>query len=113
LGNKHQIEIAACVFELGDAAPTEIQLTRADQFRARDDRPSYVPAWYINAEIVSKVIAHAKATTDKFVTDYEHQTIYSKGNGQPAPAAGWYRKLEWSEGSGLFAVDVEWTEYHC
>ncbi|WP_438805125.1 phage protease [Sodalis sp. (in: enterobacteria)] len=34
----------------------------------------------------------------------------ARGNGQPAPAAGWYSQLEWVEGLGLFAVDVEWTE---
>lgn len=30
-------------------------------------------------------------------------------NDQPAPAAGWFGKLEWRK-SGLYAVDVEWTE---
>jgi phage I-like protein len=43
------------------------------------------------------------------VVDYEHQTLLAAQNGHPAPAAGWFSKLEWRE-SGLFAIDVEWTE---
>ncbi len=46
---------------------------------------------------------------DDFVIDYEHQTIQASKNGQPAPAAGWFKRLEWREGQGLFAVDVRWT----
>jgi phage I-like protein len=43
------------------------------------------------------------------VVDYEHQTLLAAQNGQPAPAAGWFGKLEWRE-SGLYAIDMEWTE---
>ena len=42
--------------------------------------------------------------------DYEHQTLNKATNGQPAPAAGWFKGLEWREGQGLFMVQIEWTE---
>lgn len=29
---------------------------------------------------------------------------------QPAPAAGWFKRMEWREGIGLFATDVRWTD---
>lgn len=46
------------------------------------------------------------------VIDYEHQTLNAEKNGQPAPAAGWFKgsSVEWREGSGLFATNVEWTD---
>lgn len=41
--------------------------------------------------------------------DYEHQTLYTRENGQPSPAAAWFKKLEWRENDGVYATDVEWT----
>ena len=58
-----------------------------------------------------------KKVMDKFdrnkvdmVIDYEHQTLNKATNGQPAPAAGWFKGLEWRDGLGLFMVQIEWTE---
>jgi phage I-like protein len=56
------------------------------------------------------LIAAADARQTPYVIDYEHQTLRSAKNGLPAPASGWFKKLEWREGVGLFAVDVEWTD---
>jgi phage I-like protein len=44
------------------------------------------------------------------VIDYEHQTLNAATNGQPAPAAAWFSTLEWRDGDGLYATDVQWTE---
>lgn len=43
------------------------------------------------------------------VIDYEHQTLHTVKNGQPAPAAGWIHALRWIEGKGLHAL-AELTE---
>lgn len=91
-------------------AGSEIQLLPAGEFRARDGRPHGVKAWRSNAAIARKIIERAAARQTPFVIDYEHQTLLSEQNGQPAPAAGWFRHMEWREGEGLFATDVEWTE---
>lgn len=96
------------------AAAAEIQLLPAGLFRAADGsgRPEGLVGWYIDAEIAGRLIAQAAARQTKFVIDYEHQTFLAEKNGQPAPAAGWFdgRGLEWREGRGLFATQVEWTE---
>lgn len=96
------------------AADAEIQLLPAGRFRAADGsgRPVGLDGWYIDAEIAGRLIAQAAARATKFVIDYEHQTFLAEKNGQPAPAAGWFdgRGLEWREGRGLFATQVEWTE---
>ena len=47
---------------------------------------------------------------NEFVIDYEHQTVLSADNGQPAPAAGWAARVEWRDGLGLFAADIRWTD---
>lgn len=108
--NNHQlIGLAACTFEVQPGA-REIQLTPAGLFRARDGRPHDVPAWRIDAAIAARLIARVAARANPLVIDYEHQTLAAEQNGQPAPAAGWFKRLEWREGQGLFAVDVEWTE---
>ena len=101
------IALAACAFAL--TAGAEIQLLPAGEFRSSDVRPKEVSAWRMDAEIAAALIAQIDARANRLVVDYEHQTLLSADNGQPAPAAGWFKKLEWRE-DGLWAVDVEWTE---
>lgn len=101
---------AALSFAIALADGAAIQLTPAGVFKARDGRPGgKLPGWKIDAAIAARVIARASARQTPFVTDYEHQTLATEKNGQPAPAAGWFKNLEWREGQGLFATDVTWT----
>lgn len=90
-------------------AGREFRILPAGVFRAKNGRPAHLPGWKINAEIARRVIA-ASASVDDLVIDYEHQTINAEKNGQPAPAAGWFKRMVWREGAGLFAVDVRWTD---
>ena len=104
----HSIALAACSFEL--QAGNELQLFPQGLFRARDGRPHEVDAWQIDQVVAEQLIAQVAALTNPLPIDYEHQILHAIENGQPAPAAGWFKQLEWREGKGLFAVDVEWTE---
>lgn len=106
----HQnLGIAACAISV--TASAEIQLLPAGEFRARvTGRPDDAPYWYIDAALASVIIADFETQKVRSVIDYEHQTLLTAKNGQPAPASGWFSKLEWREGVGLFATDVEWTE---
>lgn len=92
-------------------ATNEIQLFPAGEFAGVDGRPTDVEGgkWVINAELAAALVAQIDAAKTPLVIDYEHQTLRSAENGQPAPASGWFRKVEWREADGLFAVDVEWT----
>lgn len=101
------VAIAACSMAVTSA--NEIQLLPAGEFRARDGRPSDAPCWRSNADTAAALIAAANARLTPYVIDYEHATLIAKRTGQPAPAAGWYKNLEWREGVGLFATDVKWT----
>lgn len=102
--------IAALSISLPDgAAPVAVQLFPAGEFRARDGRPGNVPAWKMDAGIAAKLIVAAKARATPYVIDYEHQTLLSEQNGQPAPAAAWFNGLEWRPGDGLYATGVQWT----
>ncbi|MDH4229970.1 MAG: phage protease [Nitrospirota bacterium] len=105
---KSHIGIAVCHLDLANTG--EIQLLPAGKFRAMDNRPGGIDAWRVDADIAARVIAREAGRVSDFVIDYNHQTIYSRENGQPAPAAGWFRRMEWREGRGLFAVDVRWTD---
>lgn len=107
-----RLGVAACSMTL--TAGNEVQLMPAGAFRALDGRPvdkqgKPLPDWNINAATAQGVINAAAARATPFVIDYEHQTLHAKTNGQRAPASGWFHKLEWREGVGLFAVDVKWT----
>ncbi|WP_293266749.1 phage protease [Neptunomonas sp.] len=86
------------------------QLLPAGQFRAVDGRPFDVPGnhWFIDAEVANQLIALANDRTNDLVIDYEHQTLKAEENGQPAPAAGWFKTMEWREGSGLW-IKPQWT----
>jgi phage I-like protein len=108
MANALRTHIAACAARIRNAG-SEIQLFPAGSFRARDGRPHGIPAWVIEAEAAARVIALAEQRRTPFVIDYEHQTLAAETSGQPAPAAGWFERLEWREGDGLYAVDVEWT----
>jgi len=101
--------IAVCSFAL-NAATNEVQLTPAGHFKAVDGRPFDAKDWYIDGVIAARIIANAEARITPFIIDYEHQTLLSEKNGQPAPAAARFSTLEWRDGQGLFATDVKWTE---
>lgn len=102
-----QVAIAACTAIIGNGA--EIQLTPAGIFRGIDGRPHNAPHWYIDADVAGVLIEAASGRVNSYVIDYDHQTLRAKENGQKAPAAGWFKKLEWREGEGLFGTGVEWT----
>lgn len=100
--------IAVCSFEL-QASANAVQILPAGAFRSSDTRPDDVPAWHVTPGVAAQLVAAAAARKIDYVIDYEHQTLASEHNGQPAPAAGWFRRLEWRDGQGLFATDVAWT----
>jgi phage I-like protein len=100
------VALAACSFSLGAVADDNtiwLQVTPSGHFTPADGREIKVPSWHINQAVASKVIERFHSTKTKRVVDYEHQTLRKEENGQPAPAAGWYKDLEWREGEGLFA----------
>jgi phage I-like protein len=90
-------------------ASTEVQLFPAGGFRARDGRPVGLQHWYIDGAIAANLVEAAAARINPYVIDYDHQTLRAQQNGKPAPAAGWFKALEWREGAGLFATGVDWT----
>jgi phage I-like protein len=104
------IALSAQLIELGGSAPSEIKLLPAGMFKAKDGRPHGLPGWMMSDTSALMILSAAQSQQDKFLIDYDHQTLYSKENGQPAPAAGWFGSLEWRSGVGLFAVDVSWTD---
>lgn len=107
------VAIAPCFFQVlpGTTADelVEIQVTPAGAFRPRDGREMPVDAWTLDAATAALVIARFRANKTPLVVDYEHQTLQAEQNGQPAPAAGFIRDLEWREGYGLVAK-VELTQ---
>jgi phage I-like protein len=94
------------------AAPSEIRLLPAGRFAATDGsgRPEGIAAgWLLDEAAAAAVIARMASRVSDIVIDYDHQTLYKEANGQPAPAAGWFKQVEWRPGDGLYAVDVRWT----
>jgi len=100
---------AALAFELG-INNSKIQLFPAHDFKAKDGRPKEITRWKINRTIAANLISQIDQQQDKVLIDYEHQTLNASKNGQPAPASGWFKNIQWVEGLGMFATDVEWTE---
>ncbi|MDR0233488.1 MAG: phage protease [Zoogloeaceae bacterium] len=83
----------------GDA-PAWIHLIPSGEFSGRDGRGPYT----LDADAVTAAFA---ARNMPLAIDYEHQSIHSTDNGQPAPAAGWIKTLEARE-DGIWG-QVEWT----
>jgi phage I-like protein len=104
--------IAALTFEISDRTGKTIQLLPAGRFSSVDGRPASIAAckeWVCGPEQASAIVKLAAQRQGRMVIDYEHQTLNAPTNGQKAPAAGWFKNLEWRDGEGLFATDVEWT----
>jgi phage I-like protein len=106
---ENPIETAACFIDLNGSAPAEIQLTPDGVFSAKDGRPYGLPGWRVDAQSAANVQALSAASKDLKVIDYEHQTMHTHKTGQKAPAAGWFSRVIYRPGAGLFAVGVEWT----
>ena len=64
----------------------------------------------MDSAIAASLIAARPASASPQVIDYEHQTLLKEKNGQPAPAAGWFKGLEYRPGQGLFMTGVDWTD---
>jgi phage I-like protein len=110
--------VAVCAFELAteavDAAGLPmIQLMPAGEFVARDGRPATVSKgrvlrWRLDDAAAATVVARVNGRATPVPIDYEHQMLNALENGQPAPASGYIRRVEWRPGIGLFGA-VEWT----
>lgn len=103
--------MAVLVSEIGTTDDGWYQLLPAGFFKAVDGRPLDVPGgqWYLDATIAQRLIDQVEAAANDLVIDYEHQTLRKDENGKPAPAAGWFKDIEWREGSGLW-IKPRWTE---
>ena len=66
--------------------------------------------WVLNDDDGKALVEQANSGTD-IVIDYEHQTILSVQNGQPAPASGWLIAggIIWQPAIGVVATEVRWT----
>lgn len=83
-------------------------------FSAQDGRPgtlekSRVSQWTLNEKTALRLVAAFGNKRTPLVIDYEHQSLNTRQNGKPAPAAGWIEELHYLPGRGLFAK-VDWTE---
>lgn len=101
--------IAALTFRLSSAAGAVVQLLPAGEFKSWDGRDLPCGTWKLTEKNAPSVVALANARKNDFVIDYEHQTLLADKNGQPAPAAGWFKKVEFRPGEGLFVLDTRWT----
>jgi phage I-like protein len=116
MSRKTAPQIAALSLEITPREDGLLHILPAGEFRARDGRPTEVPAWRMTAKNAAKIIAAAAAQHVQYVVDYEHQTMKAAQNGQPAPAAGWIApaSLTWKEPAdgepgGLYGA-VTWTD---
>lgn len=109
----HSVVLAVLAAELvagsgARAAPTEIRLLPAGSFRSGDIRPAECAAWVLDQVAADRLVIAAAARQSDYVIDFEHQTLLARDNGKPAPASGWFKKLE-ARPDGLYATDVRWT----
>lgn len=89
--------------------PTEFRIIPAGEFRSWDGRPTECAAWVCTDEDGARLAAEIAAFESARVIDYEHATLHAKKTGAKAPAAGWYERVEWRSGDGLYLVGIDWT----
>ena len=86
-----------------------VQILPATDFKLKLSRSGSGIHYKINKTIAGKLIAKLKSQHDHALIDYELQTLAATTTGKPAPAAGWFKSLQWVDGKGLFALGVDWT----
>lgn len=87
-----------------------VQLLPDGEFSSVDGRPHDVPGgkWKMNAVIAERLISQAQLRANELPIDYEHQTLRAAENGKAAPAAGWFKQMQYRPGKGLF-VKPTWV----
>ena len=104
------LAVAALGVELSTGSvPADVRLIPAGEFRSWDGRPTECDHWMCTDEDGLRLVAEASARTSARVIDYEHATLHAKQSGSKAPAAGWFKALEWRPGDGLWAIGIDWT----
>lgn len=88
--------------QLQKKAPTAFRIIPAGAFSANDHRNN--GKWFLSEANARIIIALANQRRDDYLIDYEHQSL----NGQVAPAAGWFKKLEWRS-DGVYVLDARWS----
>lgn len=101
--------LATCTTRLIAGAGNDFRLIPAGAFRSVDGRPVECAAYVMTDEDGLRLVEDAAARTSPMVIDYEHATLHAKKGGSKAPAAGWFKTLEWRHGDGLWAIAVDWT----
>lgn len=89
--------------------PTEIQLIKPGTWKGYRNPEGEVQTMTVTEDDIHNMAKEFSENNQRDrVIDYEHQTLMSQQNGQPAPAAGWIKKVIDRGKDGLWAV-VEWT----
>lgn len=107
-----QIQIATLSVDLslsGDV-PAEVILLPPGPFSAVDGRPGNNLMWQLDADIARRLIDLIAERRTDIVIDYDHQSLYTRENGRPALAAGWFHSARWDDTKGLIATNVRWTD---
>lgn len=104
-----QLGYAVLTAELGEGDDWKMLLPDGE-FAAVDGRPHDVPGgkWRMNADVANRLISKAALRQNDLVIDYEHQTLNAATTGIQAPAAGFFREMQYRPGKGLY-VKPAWT----
>jgi phage I-like protein len=94
--------------QLSTSSKSMFRILPAGRFKAEDGRPGN-GSWILTQEIGDAIVFAAKASVAEYPIDYEHQSLETSKNGLPAPAAGWFKNLEWRD-DGLHVTDARWTD---
>lgn len=103
---EHPVAVCALAVSAGD---DKTRLIPAGQFDAPRGSMRGGGPWRLDEAQARQIIQQAANRNTDIVVDYEHQTLLSETNGQPAPAAGWVapQSLEWRT-DGLYGR-IQWT----
>ena len=79
--------LSARLIELSGAVPREVRLLPAGTVKARDGRPEGLSGWTLDERNAMALIAQSRERQDRYLIDYDHQTLYASQNGGKAAAA--------------------------
>lgn len=116
------VVLALCAASVASDMTTALTPCAAPEVEAAGELPEWVhivpvgvfrghPSgdFQVDAEVMNNIINNFERDQIRLVLDLDHQTLRCRDNGMPAPAAGWFDKLE-ARADGIWAHVEMFTE---
>jgi phage I-like protein len=104
------IELSILSTEIDKKDITRIKILPDGEYSSKDGRPLTADNFILNENNALSIVKNINDAPEDIMIDYEHLSLSSDSNGVAGIAAGWFSKVEYVKGEGIYALGVKWTK---